>query len=66
MGEHCENLPVCGFFRKYFQVNRAVCRAFIREYCRGDKGESCQRKAYREANGTLPGDDMMPNGVMVP
>jgi hypothetical protein len=66
MSDHCENLPTCGFFKKYFPVNRRVCRDFIRDYCRGEMRESCERKAYRKLHGTPPSDDMMPNGVMIP
>jgi hypothetical protein len=66
MSDDCENLPTCGFFKKYFQVNRNACKDFIKTYCRGEKRDACERKAYRKLNASVPPDDMMPNGVMVP
>lgn len=65
MTDECENLATCGFFKKYYLVNRQACRAFIKEYCRGEIRESCVRRAYRKANGHPPPDDMLPNGVML-
>jgi hypothetical protein len=66
MSGDCENLPTCGFFKKYFKVNQTACRTFIKDYCRGETRNVCERKAYRKLNGAPPSDDMMPNGVMLP
>lgn len=62
----CENLATCGFFRKYYLVNREACRAFIRDYCRGSLRDTCERKAFRKAHGSAPSDDLLPNGVQLP
>jgi hypothetical protein len=66
MSADCENLKTCGFFRKYFHVNKTACRNFIKTYCRGEMQDECERKAYRIANGGPPDDDMMPNGIVLP
>lgn len=66
MSDDCENLPTCGFFKKYFNVNKSACRGFIKTHCRGEMRNACERKAYRERHGTPPSDDMLPNGVMLP
>lgn len=66
MSDHCVNLPTCGFFKKYFPINQAVCRSFLRDYCRGEMQDACQRKVWRQEHGAPPPDDMLPNGVTLP
>jgi len=63
--KECELLKTCGFFKKYQEEKDLACRGFIRQYCRGPKMSECARKAYREAHGSAPDDDMMPNGQRV-
>lgn len=67
MSDDCEcgNLPMCGFFKKYSNSNKAACQGFIKLYCRGEKRDDCERKKYRKANGVAPPDEMMPSGAMM-
>ena len=63
MPHECELLEKCGFFNKHQTDKDLACRGFITQYCRGPMMDQCRRKQYREAHGTPPSDDMMPNGA---
>ncbi len=65
MGQECELLSKCGFFKKYSESKSLACRGFIQQYCKGSMMEKCCRKQYRKEHGTPPSDDMMPSGQMV-
>jgi hypothetical protein len=65
MSDNCELLDSCGFFKKYRNTKESACLGFISQYCNGPKMNQCERKKYREANGTPPPDDMMPNGYTI-
>jgi len=62
MGKECELLEKCGFFTKY-QMAREL--GFIQLYCRGPKMSKCERKIFRQKNGTPPIDDMTPGGQII-
>ncbi len=64
MGENCELLEKCGFFKKYGEVQSIACARMIKDYCTGSKMNECKRKEYRKQHGTPPADDMMPSGKM--
>jgi hypothetical protein len=61
----CENLQVCGFFKKYMDTKKLACQGFINQYCRGDKQGDCKRKGYKKEHGTAAPDDMLPSGQMI-
>lgn len=65
MASECPNLPMCGFFKKYCNSNKAACMGFVALYCRGEKQEACERKRYRREHNAPPPDEMMPNGTML-
>lgn len=62
----CEFFPACGFFLKYNDKLNDLCQQFIMEYCQGDKGGKCERRRYFNMNGTMPEDDILPSGRMLP
>lgn len=61
----CENLPVCGFFKKYRETKELACRGFIRAYCQGEKQHQCKRLFYKKEHGKPAPDDMLPSGQMM-
>lgn len=65
MAEQCEFLEKCGLFKKYQETKELACRGFISKYCQGPKQNECERKKYRQEQGTPPSDDMMPNGKII-
>jgi hypothetical protein len=65
MSDECANLPMCGFFKKYCDSNKAACLGFIKLYCKGEKRDDCERKKYRKLHNAPPPDEMMPSGAMV-
>ncbi|WP_457572285.1 hypothetical protein [Desulfovulcanus sp.] len=65
MGEECELLATCGFFKKYQKTKDLACKGFMRQYCMGPKKDQCKRKEYRLKHGKPPSDDMMPSGQMI-
>lgn len=62
----CELLATCGFFDKYRNSLDMACKGFLKTYCYGPQMVDCKRKAYRQANGKAPLDDMLPTGQMMP
>ncbi len=58
----CENLPKCGFAKKYADNNEI--KDFIAKYCYTELQNECKRKEYKKTNGTAPSDDMLPDGNM--
>jgi hypothetical protein len=61
----CPNLANCGFIKKYCNAKSLACQGFITLYCKGEKQNICERKAYKAAHNAPPPDDMMPNGHMM-
>ena len=62
----CENLPHCGFFRKYGQSTKALaCQGLIAMYCKSERMIECKRLEYFDDHGKPPPDDMMPTGKMM-
>lgn len=66
MAADCQNLEICGFFKKYSMTHERACSGFIHMYCRGARQNECKRKTYRQEHNAAPSDDMMPNGGRVP
>ena len=62
----CELLENCGFFKEYQGTLDLACRGFIKTYCKGPQMNECKRKEYRQAKGTPPIKEMMPNGQTMP
>lgn len=62
----CELLEDCGFFKKYMYSLEMECRGYLMTYCHGSLMSECKRKEFREVNGFLPDDDMLPSGQMMP
>ncbi len=62
MTKECQNLINCGFFKKHGVSKDLSCQGFILKYCTGPKMDQCKRKEYFQQNGTMPPDDMLPNG----
>ena len=62
MGEVCELLERCGFFKKYGKTKDLAWRGFINQYCKGDRMDKCKRKEYSKKHGQSPSEDMMPTG----
>jgi len=65
MSTECENMPNCGFFKKYQETKSLVCEGFVVQFCKGPKQGECKRKAYKKEHGTPPPDDMMPSGQII-
>ncbi len=63
VAESCEFLGGCAFFNKYKEPLGAAYDGFVALYCKGQKMEDCQRRAYRLEKGEPPADDMLPNGA---
>jgi hypothetical protein len=61
----CQNLPNCGFMKKFNESKNLACKGFIVLYCRGEQQGNCKRKQYKATHGAPPADEMMPNGQMV-
>jgi hypothetical protein len=61
----CENLSVCGFFKKHMDTKALACQGFIRQYCKGDKQNHCKRKIFKQEHGAAAPDDMLPSGQMM-
>jgi hypothetical protein len=61
----CGNLQKCGFCKKYKDTKSLAVKGFIDMYCKTEKQSECKRKEYKEKNGVLPSDDMMPNGGFI-
>lgn len=61
----CPNLQKCGFCKKYNRSKSLAVQGFINLYCKTEKQNECKRKAFKEKNGTLPADNMMPNGAFI-
>jgi hypothetical protein len=61
----CPNLPSCGFMKAFGTSKSLVCQGFVVMFCRGERQQQCQRKAYKAAHGAPPPDNMMPDGHML-
>ena len=61
----CENLPTCGFFKKYSETKSLACKGLITLYCKSEKMIECRRLEYIETHGTPPSPDLMPNGMYI-
>lgn len=61
----CSNLEKCGFVKKYKETKSLAVKGFINMYCKSEKQSECIRKQYKQEHGTLPPDNMMPNGAFI-
>ncbi|MCX8130582.1 MAG: hypothetical protein N3I35_10850 [Clostridia bacterium] len=58
----CPNLEDCGFIKKFYGARTAAVKGYMKIYCKGEWQNRCKRKEHKLKTGSMPSDEMLPNG----
>lgn len=62
MTRECPRIMGCEFFQKYHNLKQEEIDRLKSLYCKGPYVDQCVRKMYKELHGTIPEDDITPEG----